>query len=73
MQKKRTSTQEERNDIMTLSTYNLQHEKSMREMEEYIKSFKQLDKSEAAKKAKKSLIKAGILNKDGTAKKKICR
>ncbi|MCH5341139.1 MAG: hypothetical protein J1E01_06715 [Acetatifactor sp.] len=72
MQKKRTSTQEERNDIMTLATYNKQHEKNMREMDEYINSFKKLDRAEAEKKAKESLIRSGVLNKDGTVKERIC-
>ena len=63
----------ERNDIMTLATYNIQHEKSMQEMEEYISSFKKMEKSKAVKTAKESLIRSGVLNKDGTVKKKICR
>lgn len=63
----------ERNDIMTLATYNMQHEKNMQEMEEYISSLKKMEKSKAVKEAKESLIRSGVLNKDGTIKKKICR
>lgn len=63
----------ERNDIMTLAKYNMQHKKSMQEMEEYISSFKKMEKSKAAKAAKESLIRSGVLNKNGTVKKKICR
>lgn len=72
MQKKGAGTQEERNDIMTLAVYNKQHEKNMREMDEYISSFRKLDKAEAAKKAKESLIRSGVLNKDGSVKERIC-
>lgn len=73
MQKKRTSTQEERNDIMTLATYNKQHKKNMQEMNQYINSLEKLNKTEAVKEARESLIRSGVLNKNGTIKKKICR
>lgn len=59
-------------DIMTLAVYNRQHNKSIREMQEYVNAFKKLDKTQAEKKARESLIRSGVLNEDGTSKKQIC-
>lgn len=66
------NVQEEESDTMTLAVYNRQHNKSIREMQEYISSFKKLDKTQAEKKARESLIRSGVLNEDGTSKKQIC-
>ena len=64
----------ERNDeIMKMAAYNRQHNKNIQEMQDYIESFKQLEGVKAKRVAKESLIRSGVLNKNGTVKKKICR
>lgn len=72
MEPSKGNVQEEESDTMTLAVYNRQHNKSIREMQEYISSFKKLDKTQAEKKARESLIRSGVLNEDGTSKKQIC-
>lgn len=54
---------------MTLATYNKQHDAEIQQMKDYIESLKKLDK----KQARKSLIRTGVLNENGTLRKKICR
>lgn len=58
--------------IMTIETYNKQHIQNMKEMQDYIDSFKKMDRKQAQKEARESLIRSGVLNKNGTVKKKIC-
>lgn len=72
MKSDKVDVQDEESDIMTLAVYNRQHNKSIHEMQEYIASFKKLDKKQAEKKARESLIRSGVLNEDGTSKKQIC-
>ena len=57
---------------MTIATYNEQHTKYIKEMQDYIQSLKKMEESAARMKAKESLIRSGVLKKDGTAKKQIC-
>ncbi len=57
---------------MTIAAYNEQHTNYIKEMQDYIQSFKKMDESAAKLKAKESLIRSGVLKKDGTAKKQIC-
>lgn len=57
---------------MTIEAYNAQHEKSMREMQTYINSFYKMGKEQAQKEARESLIRTGVMNSNGTMKKKIC-
>ena len=61
-----------RGEIMTILTYNEQHTKYIKEMQDYIQSFKKMDENNAKIKARESLIRSGVLKKDGTAKKQIC-
>lgn len=58
---------------MTIAVYNKQHNRNIQEMQDYIKSFKKLDSGEAKKIARESLIRTGVLNKNGTVKKQICK
>lgn len=58
--------------IMTIKTYNKQHSDAIREMQNYINSFKKMEEGRAKKLARESLISSGVLNKNGTVKKKIC-
>ena len=58
---------------MTMDIYNKQHEEHIREMQDYIASFKQMDKDTVQRKAKESLMRSGVLNADGTLKEKICQ
>jgi len=59
-------------DIMTIQIYNKQHSDAIQEMQNYINSFKKLETWKAKELAKESLINSGVLNKNGTVKKKIC-
>lgn len=72
MKSEKSVVQRERNDIMTMAVYNKQHNENIEEMRRYINSFKKLDRSQAEKKARESLIRSGVLNQDGTTKKQIC-
>lgn len=58
--------------IMTIKTYNKQHSDAIQEMQNYINSFKKMEEGRAKKLARESLISSGVLNKNGTVKKKIC-
>ena len=57
---------------MTIATYNRQHNENIEEMKNYISSFKKMEKRQAEKRARESLIRSGVLNQDGTTKKQIC-
>lgn len=49
-----------------------EYKKYISDMDKYIHDFKNLEPEEAEKSARESLIKSGLLNADGTQKKKIC-
>lgn len=72
METEKNTAQGERSDIMTIATYNRQHNENIEEMRKYISSFKKMDKGQAEKRARESLIRSGVLNQDGTVKKQIC-
>lgn len=72
MESERDTAQGERSEIMTIATYNRQHDENIEEMRAYISSFKKMDRKQAEKRARESLIRSGVLNQDGTAKKQIC-
>lgn len=71
MSKKRKHTKKVKN--MTIQIYNKQHEQEMKEMQEYIDSFKKMNKEQACAKAKASLIRSGVMGKNGSMKKRICK
>lgn len=72
MEIEKGTAQGERSDVMTIATYNRQHNENIEEMRQYISSFKKMDKRQAEKRARESLIRSGVLNQDGTSKKQIC-
>lgn len=57
---------------MTIKSYNAQHEKSMKEMQAYIDSFSVMKKEQAMEQAKESLIRTGVMKRNGMMKKRIC-
>ncbi|MDD3368978.1 MAG: hypothetical protein PHP50_08870 [Lachnospiraceae bacterium] len=73
MKKKKVKHMKERDEIMTIKTYNKQHNETIQEMQNYIDSFKTMDKNQAKARAKKSLIRSGVLTQKGTMKKQICK
>ena len=59
-------------EIMTMTTYNKQHNQNIQEMQNYIESLKKLNMDQARSTAQKSLINSGVLSKNGAMKKQIC-
>ena len=62
----------ERNgEIMTIATYNKQHNEYVQGMRNYINTLESMKPAVAKKEAKASLIRSGVLTKKGTIKKNI--